>query len=45
MRMLGTVAIVYGLALAIIAGNPSSGCVGAVVGGAVRRYYRPESTP
>lgn len=45
MRMLGTVAIVYGLALAIIAGNPSSGFVVAVVGWAVRRYYRPESTP
>lgn len=45
MRMLGTAAIVYGLALAIIGGNPSAGFIVAGVGWAIRRYYRPESTP
>lgn len=45
MRMLGTVAVVYGLALAIIWGNPSAGFIVVVVGWAIRRYYRPGSTP
>ena len=42
--MLGTVAVVYGLALAIIGGNPPAGFIVAVVGWAIRRYYRPQLT-
>ena len=45
MRTLGTAAVVYGLALAIIGGNPSAGFIVAVAGWATRRYYRPESPP
>ena len=42
MRMLGAVVVVYGLALAIIGGNPSAGFIVAVAGWAIRRYYRPQ---
>ena len=44
MRMLGTAAVVYGLALATIGGDASTGLIVAVVGWAIRRYCRPQLT-